>query len=104
MGRGRRLSPDGARLARSILVVDDEQILRELLVTMLEEAGHTVVAAEDGLDAAERVELICPRSGHLRFDYAAARWSGHVYVASGAHAIPADYLCIRFLLMSADHG
>jgi CheY-like chemotaxis protein len=37
--------------ACSILVVDDEPGIRELLCLMLEAAGHTVTAAEDGLEA-----------------------------------------------------
>ncbi len=35
----------------SILVVDDEPGIRELLCLMLEAAGHSVVSAEDGLQA-----------------------------------------------------
>jgi CheY-like chemotaxis protein len=35
----------------SILVVDDEPGIRELLSLMLEAAGHNVVAAEDGIQA-----------------------------------------------------
>jgi CheY-like chemotaxis protein len=35
----------------SILVVDDEPGIRELLCLMLEAAGHTVVSAEDGIQA-----------------------------------------------------
>jgi CheY-like chemotaxis protein len=35
----------------SILVVDDEPGIRELLCLMLEAAGHNVVAAEDGIQA-----------------------------------------------------
>jgi len=35
----------------SILVVDDEPGIRELLSMMLEAAGHTVVSAEDGIQA-----------------------------------------------------
>ena len=37
--------------ACSILVVDDEPGIRELLSMMLEAAGHKVVVAEDGLQA-----------------------------------------------------
>ena len=37
--------------ACSILVVDDEPGIRELLCMMLEAAGHTVVVAEDGIQA-----------------------------------------------------
>jgi DNA-binding NtrC family response regulator len=35
----------------SILIVDDEPGIRELLCLMLEAAGHTVVTAEDGIQA-----------------------------------------------------
>jgi CheY-like chemotaxis protein len=37
--------------ACSILVVDDEPGIRELLSMMLEAAGHTVMSAEDGIQA-----------------------------------------------------
>ena len=37
--------------ACSILVVDDEPGIRELLCLMLAAAGHTVLAAEDGVQA-----------------------------------------------------
>lgn len=37
--------------ACSILIVDDEPGIRELLSIMLESAGHTVASAEDGLQA-----------------------------------------------------
>jgi CheY-like chemotaxis protein len=37
--------------ACSILVVDDEPGIRELLCLMLEAAGHTVTSAEDGIEA-----------------------------------------------------
>jgi signal transduction histidine kinase/CheY-like chemotaxis protein len=37
--------------AFSILVVDDDEILRTILVTMLESLGHTVEVAADGLQA-----------------------------------------------------
>jgi DNA-binding NtrC family response regulator len=35
----------------SILVVDDEPGIRELLCLMLEAAGHTAISAEDGIQA-----------------------------------------------------
>ena len=38
-------------LACSILVVDDEPGIRELLGMMLESAGHSVSSAEDGIQA-----------------------------------------------------
>jgi CheY-like chemotaxis protein len=42
--------------ACSILVVDDEPGIRELLSLMLEAAGHTVTVAEDGIQAPKILE------------------------------------------------
>ena len=39
----------------TILIVDDERPLRELLVTMFEQNGHRVVEARNGLQALELV-------------------------------------------------
>jgi CheY-like chemotaxis protein len=49
--------------ACSILVVDDEPGIRELLCLMLEAAGHTVTSAEDGIQApkilaAQKVDVV----------------------------------------------
>jgi len=41
---------------RRILVVDDDANIRELICSLLEEHGHAVVAAENGLDASELFE------------------------------------------------
>jgi CheY-like chemotaxis protein len=38
-----------------ILLVEDDREIRELLVDALEDAGYSVVAAEDGLDALEQL-------------------------------------------------
>jgi len=35
----------------TILAVDDQRMMRELVKTVLEGAGHTVLLAEDGIDA-----------------------------------------------------
>jgi DNA-binding response OmpR family regulator/cellulose synthase/poly-beta-1,6-N-acetylglucosamine synthase-like glycosyltransferase len=43
-------------VASRVLVVDDDEMIRELVRVGLEEAGHEVVVAEDGLDALERLE------------------------------------------------
>lgn len=58
-----------------ILIVDDEQIVRDLLRTVLEHDGHTVEEAADGQEALERhaanaydlaiVDLIMPRKNGL---------------------------------------
>jgi len=45
---------------KTILLVDDEPNLRELLRHMLELGGFEVVEAEDGLDALEKMKTILP--------------------------------------------
>jgi CheY-like chemotaxis protein len=44
----------------TILVVDDERPLRELLAAVLAEAGHRVVAARDGRQALEMIASELP--------------------------------------------
>jgi CheY-like chemotaxis protein len=63
--------------AYSILVVDDEPELRELVVLVLKSAGHNAVGAADGLEAAEAIakqhfdvvitDLIMPERDGLEF-------------------------------------
>ncbi len=58
-----------------ILIVDDEQIVRDLLRTVLENDGHTVEEAADGQEALDKhlsgaydvviVDLIMPRKNGL---------------------------------------
>lgn len=47
-------------MKQSILLVDDEPNLRELLRQMLELGGFDVVEAEDGLDAVEQLKQMTP--------------------------------------------
>ncbi len=47
-------------MKNSILLVDDEPNLRELLRHMLEIGGYEVVEAEDGLDALKKLERFVP--------------------------------------------
>ena len=44
----------------SILLVDDDPNLRDMLRAMLEIGGFDVIEAEDGLDALEKLEEITP--------------------------------------------
>ncbi len=44
----------------SILLVDDDPNLRDMLRAMLEIGGFEVIEAEDGLDALEKLEEITP--------------------------------------------
>lgn len=43
-------------MAKTILVVDDDQYIRDLYVEILEEDGYTVETAEDGTDALEKIK------------------------------------------------
>jgi two-component system OmpR family response regulator len=49
-----------APTGRRILVVDDEESLRDLVTTALEFVGHEVEVAVDGLDALTRVPEVAP--------------------------------------------
>jgi two-component system chemotaxis response regulator CheY len=40
----------------TILVVDDEELVRNLVVTLLSKSGHSSIAAVDGVDALNRME------------------------------------------------
>jgi CheY-like chemotaxis protein len=68
-------TPTPRSAQKTILVVDDEPDLRQYLRTLLEDAGFTVVTAEDGQVAIEKIrehppdlislDLVMPRkSGH----------------------------------------
>lgn len=62
---------------RRLLVIDDDEVLREMLVANLEEEGYDVVAAPNGAEAmpilrsgafdAILVDLVMPRMDGLRF-------------------------------------
>jgi CheY-like chemotaxis protein len=45
---------------KTILVVDDEEDIREFLSTVLEDVGFNVVTAADGVEALERVQMSPP--------------------------------------------
>lgn len=51
-----------------ILVVEDEELIREMLVLALEEEGYGVVTASDGRSAVEYLKSFEPSSGELPFD------------------------------------
>jgi len=58
MNRTRLLSTD--RLGDSVLVVEDDDFTREILVSLLESEGFTVVAAEDGRRALALLQIAPP--------------------------------------------
>ncbi len=47
-------------MAKKILVVDDEESLRELLVAVLEPEGFEVITASDGNDCIEKLKTLKP--------------------------------------------
>lgn len=47
-------------MTRTILIVDDEEMTRNLLRLMLMPAGYQIVEAEDGVDAMEKIEASPP--------------------------------------------
>lgn len=51
-----------------ILVVEDEELIREMLVVALEEEGYGVVTASDGRTALEYLKNFEPNSGEVLFD------------------------------------
>ncbi|MBW4572793.1 MAG: response regulator transcription factor [Tolypothrix carrinoi HA7290-LM1] len=51
-----------------ILVVEDEELIREMLVVALEEEGYGVVTASDGRTAIEYLKNFEPNSGEVVFD------------------------------------
>ncbi len=64
-------------IGKTILVVDDEEDVRRFLTAALDEAGFTVITANDGFDALEKVkktppdlislDLVMPRKSGVRF-------------------------------------
>jgi two-component system phosphate regulon response regulator PhoB len=51
-----------------ILVVEDEELIREMLVVALEEEGYGVVTASDGRSAVEYLKSCEPNSGEVSLD------------------------------------
>src|SRR5215467_1752190 len=68
-----------ADTALNILVVDDEETVRETLLAFLEFAGHTVTVAENGLHA---LQLYEPGKFHVVFtDLSMPRMAGDALAA-----------------------
>jgi CheY-like chemotaxis protein len=84
---------------KTILVVDDEEDVREYLATVLEDAGFRVVTANDGNQALERLQqgrpdfisldLVMPGKSGMRFLREMRRnrdWADIPFVVVTAHA------------------
>jgi CheY-like chemotaxis protein len=79
-----------------ILVVDDDDDIRELLVMVLEERGHEVVGAENGRVALEQAEKLRPSV--IVIDLRMPEMDGRAFVSS-YHVQPGPHA--RVLLMTA---
>ena len=42
----------------TILVVDDEELIRNLIVTFLSKMGHSCLTATDGVDALDKIDAV----------------------------------------------
>ena len=52
---------------RTILVVDDEWAIAEVLESLLSDEGYGVIIANNGRQALERLSRVAARSHHARF-------------------------------------
>jgi PAS domain S-box-containing protein len=55
-----QIAKDGSFQGQRILLVEDNELNREIAVTILEEAGFQVVCAANGLDAVEKIRHAAP--------------------------------------------
>ena len=62
--------------ARTIMLVEDEEMLRELGVMMLESDGYRVIAAKDGIEAVEMFEIHADEIGLVVCDLGLPRLGG----------------------------
>jgi signal transduction histidine kinase/ActR/RegA family two-component response regulator len=69
-------APSAARVAGRILIVDDEQAIREMMKDILESAGYEVVLAPDGVEALEVYRQEWGRVSLVLLDMVMPRMSG----------------------------
>jgi CheY-like chemotaxis protein len=81
----------------TILVVDDEPLIRDVLVTVLRDEGYAVVTADDGLAALELVQQQAPAL--VLMDVMMPRMDGRMAFRAMRNHAPGNGLPI--VLMSA---
>jgi DNA-binding response OmpR family regulator len=62
-------------VGHELLIVDDDRNIREMLSLVLEDAGHTVRVASDGIEAVEAIEASPPEA--MVLDLMMPRLDGH---------------------------
>jgi len=68
--------PGGLKASRTIMLVEDEELLRDLGVMMMEADGYRVLSAKDGLEAVEIFESHADEIGLVVCDLGLPRLSG----------------------------
>lgn len=63
-----------------ILVVEDDPAIGEILVTLLEEEGHRVERARDGIEALDRFDVAADRPAVVLIDFMLPRLDGPGFV------------------------
>jgi CheY-like chemotaxis protein len=67
---------NGGGVKKTVLIVDDEEDLREIVQSHLEDEGYTVLKATDGLEGLEMVKRLNPKPGLIILDIAMPRMTG----------------------------
>ena len=88
--------PKNDRRAGRVLLVDDEESVRQTVQRMLENLGYEVLTAADGQDAVEQVRQAGPRLTAVLLDLTMPRMDG----AEAFHAMHLLQPGLRVLLMS----
>jgi CheY-like chemotaxis protein len=65
--RDNSLSQKQRSVPKKILVVDDEAVIRDMMVDILDLEGYPVEVARNGREALEKVRAAHPRTGYLIF-------------------------------------
>ncbi len=88
---------DAMRQPRTILVVDDDSDIREVVSWMLEDEGYCVIGASNGREALDAVQLAAPDA--ILLDLNMPVMDGWSFI----HAHQADPTCgdVPIILMSA---
>lgn len=65
--RGNNASAKPSLALRKILVVDDEAVIRDMMIDILDLEGYAVEVARNGREALEKIRATDPQTGYLIF-------------------------------------
>ena len=86
--------------AQTILVVDDESVVRNLCIVVLTNAGYKVISAEDGYLALQMCKAASGPVSLALLDVRMPRMSGPELIVELLDCLVPENLDIRFILMS----